>query len=127
MRSHFRDAVEGDIKYTRSRRTMSQTWRADRYNPYKDVQTVRDEAANIFYLIDNSGSMYNNGTDIFIHIFAEIISLEKTCHVGMSARSYFTTYHITPETCETWTSKTPKAKILEKLAKTNGSGGTQIA
>lgn len=126
LRKHFTAAMEAGTQMKRSKRTMSQAWRDDRFNPYKKVPFQENNAANIFYLIDNSGSMYGNGNGIFYQIFKEICTLEKTCKVLNSARAYFTTGRILPEDVEMWNIKTPISKRLELLGERGGSGGTDI-
>lgn len=126
MKKHFTAAMEAGTQMKRSKRTMSQSWRDDRYNPYKKVPFAENNAANIFYLIDNSGSMYGNGNGIFYQIFKEIVTLEKQCKVLNSARAYFTTGAIHPEDVEMWNIKTPISKRLELLGERGGSGGTDI-
>lgn len=126
MKKHFTAAMEAGTQMKRSKRTMSQSWRDDRYNPYKKVPFAENNAANIFYLIDNSGSMYSNGNGIFYQIFKEIVTLEKQCKVLNSARAYFTTGAIHPEDVEMWNIKTPISKRLELLGERGGSGGTDI-
>lgn len=126
MKKHFTAAMEAGTQMKRSKRTMSQSWRDDRYNPYKKVPFAENNAANIFYLIDNSGSMYSNGNGIFYQIFKEIVTLEKQCKVLNSARAYFTTGAIHPEDVEMWNIKTPISKRLELLGDRGGSGGTDI-
>ena len=126
MKKHFTAAMEAGTQMKRSKRTMSQSWRDDRYNPYKKVPFTENNAANIFYLIDNSGSMYGNGNGIFYQIFKEIVTLEKQCKVLNSARAYFTTGAIHPEDVEMWNIKTPISKRLELLGERGGSGGTDI-
>lgn len=126
LRKHFTAAMEAGTQMKRSKRTMSQAWRDDRFNPYKKVPFEENNAANIFYLIDNSGSMYGNGNGIFYQIFKEICTMEKTCKVLNSARAYFTTGRILPENVEMWNIKTPIKKRLELLGERGGSGGTDI-
>lgn len=126
MKKHFTAAMDAGTQMKRSKRTMSQSWRDDRYNPYKKVPFAENNAANIFYLIDNSGSMYSNGNGIFYQIFKEIVTLEKQCKVLNSARAYFTTGAIHPEDVEMWNIKTPISKRLELLGERGGSGGTDI-
>ena len=126
MKKHFTAAMEAGTQMKRSKRIMSQSWRDDRYNPYKKVPFVENNAANIFYLIDNSGSMYGNGNGIFYQIFKEIVTLEKQCKVLNSARAYFTTGAIHPEDVEMWNIKTPIQKRLELLGERGSSGGTDI-
>ena len=126
MKKHFTAAMEAGTEMKRSKIVMSQKWRFDRYNPYKAVPRIENEGANIFYLIDNSGSMYGNGNGIFYQIFKEIVTLEKQCKVLNSARAYFTTGAIHPEDIEMWNIKTSISKRLELLGERGGSGGTDI-
>ena len=126
MKKHFTAAMEAGTEMKRSKVVMSQKWRFDRYNPYKAVPRIENEGANIFYLIDNSGSMYGNGNGIFYQIFKEIVTLEKQCKVLTSARAYFTTGTIRPEDVEMWNIKTSISKRLELLGDRGGSGGTDI-
>ena len=126
MKKHFTAAMEAGTEMKRSKVIMSQKWRFDRYNPYKAVPRIENEGANIFYLIDNSGSMYGNGNGIFYQIFKEIVTLEKQCKVLNSARAYFTTGAIYPEDVEMWNIKTSISKRLELLGERGGSGGTDI-
>ena len=126
MKKHFTAAMEAGTEMKRSKVIMSQKWRFDRYNPYKAVPRIENEGANIFYLIDNSGSMYGNGNGIFYQIFKEIVTLEKQCKVLNSARAYFTTGTIRPEDVEMWNIKTSISKRLEILGDRGGSGGTDI-
>lgn len=126
MKKHFTAAMEAGTEMKRSKVIMSQKWRFDRYNPYKAVPRIENEGANIFYLIDNSGSMYGNGNGIFYQIFKEIVTLEKQCKVLNSARAYFTTGTIRPEDVEMWNIKTSISKRLELLGDRGSSGGTDI-
>ena len=126
LKKHFNEAMEAGTQMKRSKRTMSQAWRDDRYNPYKKVPFEENNGANIFYLIDNSGSMYGNGNGIFYQIFKEICTMEKTCKVLRSARAYFTTGKILPQDVAMWDIKTPIKKRLELLGNRGGSGGTDI-
>ena len=127
LKKHFRDAMTSDTEMIRSKRVMSQTWRSDRANPYKERDVKENLGANIFYLIDNSGSMYGYGGDsVFYQIFKEIITIEKSCKVLSSARAYFASNTILPRDVEMWDYKTPEDKILDKLADRGGSGGTDI-
>ena len=126
MKKHFTAAMEAGTEMKRSKVIMSQKWRFDRYNPYKAVPSIENEGANIFYLIDNSGSMYGNGNGIFYQIFKEIVTLEKQCKVLTSARAYFTTGSIRPEDVGMWNIKTSISRRLEILGERGGSGGTDI-
>ena len=127
LKKHFRDAMKGDTEMTRSKRTLSQKWRADRANPYKEKDIMQNLGANIFYLMDNSGSMYYYGGDnIFYQIFKDIITIEKQCKVLTSARAYFADRQLTEKDVEMWDIKTPTSKILELLGDRGSSGGTDI-
>ena len=48
LKKHFRDAMEGSVKHVRSKRAMSQKWRDDRYNPYKEKEYKEQNGANVF-------------------------------------------------------------------------------
>lgn len=126
LRKHFHDAMEGAVEQVRSKRAMSQKWRDDRYNPYKDREYKEENGANVFYLIDGSGSMYINGNGVFLQIFKDIISIEKACRVDMSCRAYFADYAITPKDCAIWDHKTNKNKVLDILTTIGPSGGTDV-
>ena len=109
LKKHFNEAMKAGTENIRSKKVMSQTWRADRYNPYKEREFKENIGANIFYLMDNSGSMYYyGGHNIFYQIFKEIITIEKTCKVLLSARAYFADYQIREKDVEMWNIKTPK-------------------
>lgn len=126
LKKHFRDAMEGAVEQVRSKRAMSQKWRDDRYNPYKDREYKEENGANVFYLLDGSGSMYVNGTGVFMQIFKDIITIEKTCGVDMSARAYFAGTAITPKNVTMWNRKTNKNKVLDILADIDANGSTDI-
>lgn len=126
LKKHFRDAMEGSVEQVRSKRAMSQKWRDDRYNPYKDREYQEQNGANVFYLIDGSGSMYVNGHGVFLQIFKDIITIEKNCNVDMSCRAYFADYAITPKDCAIWDHKTNKNKVLDILTTMGPSGGTDV-
>lgn len=126
LKKHFRDAMEGSVKHVRSKRAMSQKWRDDRYNPYKEREYKEQNGANVFYLIDGSGSMYKNGNGVFLQIFKDIITIEKSCNVDMSCRAYFADYAITPKDCAIWDHKTSKTKVLDILSTMGPDGGTDV-
>lgn len=126
LKKHFRDAMEGSVKHVRSKRAMSQKWRDDRYNPYKEREYKEQNGANVFYLIDGSGSMYVNGNGVFLQIFKDIITIEKSCNVDMSCRAYFADYAITPKDCAIWDHKTSKNKVLDILTTMGPEGGTDV-
>lgn len=126
LKKHFRDAMEGSVKHVRSKRAMSQKWRDDRYNPYKEKEYKEQNGANVFYLIDGSGSMYVNGNGVFLQIFKDIITIEKSCNVDMSCRAYFADYAITPKDCAIWDHKTSKDKVLDILTTMGPEGGTDV-
>lgn len=129
LKKHFKDAVKGDIIYTRSKRTMAQKNRYDRYNPYKEIDDTLPEGANIFYLLDGSGSMWwAGGEKIFLRIFKEILEIEKKCKVLCSASAWFATNGEMPdERISLWDNKTPVYKILDKLGDAGQCSGTDIS
>ena len=129
MKKHMKDAAEGDIYFTRSKRTMSQKNRFDRYAPYKERVDEKQEGANIFYLIDGSGSMWSaGGEDIFLRIFKEILEIEKRCQVNLSARAWFATDgNLKPENIELWDKDTKIDVVLKKLERTGSCSGTDIS
>ena len=89
----------------------------------------------VFFLIDNSGSMGfgGNGDDIpaLKHLFSEIIDLERKCDIKKSAIAYFGAGEIDKKQIRTWTHKETgnKRKLLEKIIRKPGDaeGGTSIA
>lgn len=127
LKKHFRDSIKGSIYTTRSKRVMAQAdFRDDYAMPYKNRVVQDSPAANIFYLIDNSGSMYFAGDNVFYSIFKQIVTIEKQCHVAMSARAYFSSGSIVPKNVEIWNDKTPIQQRLDKLADRGNTGGTDI-
>lgn len=127
LRRHFRESVKGNTIYTRSKRTMSQRGRVDRYMPYKEVAQVENLGVNIFYLIDNSGSMYwAGGNDIFYRIFKDIFTIEKSCKVQSSALAYFTTGQINPKNVRMWNDKVSISRRIQLMEDRGNTGGTDI-
>lgn len=132
LKKFLKNQAQGEVEQIRSKRVMSQTWRQDRYMPYKDRQRTDDYgAADVFYLIDNSGSMWGAGfgENIFIQIFSEILGIEKVCQINKSALTYFSGNNVLPkDKIRLWDKKTAKAKVLEMIPQTGNdqSGGTDI-
>ena len=132
LKKFLKNQTEGDPERVRSKKVMSQGWRDDRYVPYKNV-TKKDEigAADVFYLIDNSGSMWGAGfgEGIFLQIFKEIVGIERSCKIELSALTYFSGSNILPkEKIRLWDSKTSTSKVLQMIGQTkdDASGGTDI-
>lgn len=132
LRNFLKNVSNGEIVRTQSRRTMSQNWRDDRYMPYKSKDTLKEfGAADLFYLIDNSGSMWGAGfgEGIFLQIFGEIVGIERACDIQNSALAYFAGDNVMdPEKIRLWNKKTPKRKVLEMIGQKSSdhSGGTDI-
>lgn len=132
LRKYLKNQAEGDIETIRSKRTMSQDWRQDRYMPYKEREFKQDfGAADVFYLIDNSGSMWGAGfgEGIFMQIFSEIIGIEKKCNIENSALAYFSgDANMPTDLIRLWNKKTSKEKVLQMIGQTSKdqSGGTDI-
>ena len=123
----FTEAMKTKTIPTRRRKLLGQDWRLDRALPYAEKPIEEILGANIFYLIDSSGSMTQFGGDnIWYQIFKEIITLEKSCKILKSARAYFNDNIISPKDVEMWDLKTSKDKILDKLKQTKSPGGTDI-
>jgi hypothetical protein len=129
MKKFFKLACEGDIEHKFSKRAMSQKHRFDRYGLYKEVVNIKPEGAQIFYLIDGSGSMWwAGGEDIFLRIFKEILELERTCKVQLSARAYFATGgKLTDDDIFMWDAKTNRDTVLQNLGNTGSCMGTEIS
>lgn len=132
LKTFLKNVSQGEIIRTQSRRVMSQTWRDDRYMPYKSIDTVKEfGAADLFYLIDNSGSMWGAGfgEGIFLQIFGEILGIEKACDIQNSALTYFSGDNvINPANIRLWNKKTSKSKVLDMIGQKSSdqSGGTDI-
>ena len=58
--------MEAKTTPSRKRKLLGQSWRLDRAQPYGQKPVEENLGANLFYLMDNSGSMYwYGGNDIF--------------------------------------------------------------
>lgn len=132
LKKFLKNQSKGEVEQIRSKRVMSQTWRQDRYMPYKDREKDQEYgAADVFYLIDNSGSMWGAGfgEGIFLQIFAEILGIEKACNIQRSALTYFSGDRTLPkDKIRLWDYKTKKNEILKKIPQNDRdqSGGTDI-
>lgn len=128
MRRHLTEAMKSAIQFKRSKRILSQSdWRADFANPYKAIPKEISNSANVFYLIDNSGSMWMG--DMFIQIFTEIVKLEKQVKVNKSALTYFSmSGDVDPNMIRMWDYTTPRNEVINKRMPQQGDrcGGTEI-
>jgi predicted metal-dependent peptidase len=84
------------------------------------------DSANVFYLVDSSGSI---GTSQFERMFIEILEIEKTItNIKKSAFTYFST-NINEDRIRLWSHKNDSnKKIMESIAFGEGdpNGGTEI-
>jgi predicted metal-dependent peptidase len=86
--------------------------------------TVEKNAiAQVFHLVDHSGSMFSSSKDggdtTFDLIFGEIINMEKSAKIQKSAMTYFAD-GIYEDTIRTWDYKASKQKILDLVAFKSG-------
>lgn len=92
-----------------------------------------DGIAQIFHLIDNSGSMYGSSSDggksTFQQIFSEIIGMEKKCGINNSCLTYFAGGALDKSTIRKWNIKTKPEEILQMIQrkKNDVGGGTDLA
>ena len=108
---------------------LSSTWRGDRLVNAKEKNRIepRYNFADVFYLIDASGSI---SSEVLARVFVEIFNLEKQKEIKIqnSALSYFST-DIFESRVRTWEKKDPdslkKSKIIYNKDKDPG-GGTDI-
>lgn len=111
--------------------TTNPVIRPSRYAKYDEHKfDIEDGIAQVFFLIDNSGSMYSlEGTkaDIFDVIWSEIIGLLKVTSVKHSAATYFSDGPMDPNNVRMWNEKTTTNQILRMLKQSKDlTGGTNI-
>ena len=107
--------------------------RADRFEEIKPKSSVRPsyDAADVFYLIDNSGSI---SREILLRTLSEVIALEKkvskknNLNILKSALTYFS-IDIDESRIRVWYPSTSKHRILDMAIDQPGEmyGGTAIA
>lgn len=125
LRRIFNAIVPAGRRWIRSKPLISQN-RMDRYNAVNPQEYKKREGiAQVLYLVDNSGSMFQNTYKVFDYIMSEIIELEKSCRVKTSAFTYFTD-GIHSENLKLWHDTTSKAKIKEMIASQPSTGGTNM-
>lgn len=103
-------------------------------HPNEEPTEKVDGLVQVFFLIDNSGSMGHDtasGKKHLAHLFSEIIELEKKTNIKKSAIAYFAAGPIQKSQIRTWTDKEIKnvKKLLdEKINRQKGdnSGGTSV-
>ena len=121
-----------EYKFLKTRiATTNPVIRPSRYAKYDEHKfDIEDGIAQVFFLIDNSGSMYSlEGTkaDIFDVIWSEIIGLLKVTSVKHSAATYFSDGPIDPNNVRMWNEKTTTNQILRMLKQSKDlTGGTNI-
>ena len=106
--------------------------KASKYIKYNEVIFDQKAAvAQVFYLIDNSGSMYSqskdNGESVFMQIFSDILSMQKRAKIQKSALTYFSYGEIDKAKIRMWDVKTSTNRIKELIGRNrDDSGGTDI-
>ena len=102
------------------------------YLKYNDIKFDQKTAiAQVFYLVDNSGSMYGQSVkgedDVFTQIFSEIIHMQKRAKIQKSAFTYFASDTIDKRKIRMWDLKASEAQIKHLIARNHDdSGGTDI-
>lgn len=121
-----------EYKFLKTRiATTNPVIRPSRYAKYDEHKfDIEDGIAQVFFLIDNSGSMYSlEGTkaDIFDVIWSEIIGLLKVTSVKHSAATYFSDGPMDPNNVRMWNEKTTTNQILRMLKQSKDlTGDTNI-
>lgn len=121
-----------EYKFLKTRiATTNPVIRPSRYAKYDEHKfDIEDGIAQVFFLIDNSGSMYSlEGTkaDIFDVIWSEIIGLLKVTSVKHSAATYFSDGPMDPNNIRMWNERTTTNQILRMLKQSKDlTGGTNI-
>ena len=103
--------------------------RTSRYAKYDERKfDIVDGIAQVFFLIDNSGSMYSAASgDVFQLIWSEIIGLLKATNVKSSAATYFSDGPINTNNIRMWNENTNTKQILKMLMQSKDlTGGTNI-
>ena len=98
-------------------------------HPYEDVEEKRSGIAQVFFLVDASGSMLGNaedGVNIFEHIMSELIHLELEVKIKRSAYATFNAGPIYREDIFTWTDKdaADEDDLFEQFILPDAGGGT---
>ena len=105
---------------------------ASKYIKYNEVTFDEKTAvAQVFYLIDNSGSMYcqsrDGGDTVFMQIFSDILHMQKRARIQKSALTYFSYGEIEKSKIRLWDHKTPDSRIKQLIGRNkDDSGGTDI-
>ena len=121
-----------EYKFLKTRiATTNPVIRPSRYAKYDEhIFDIEDGIAQVFFLIDNSGSMYSledTKADIFDVIWSEIIGLLKVTSVKHSAATYFSDGPMDPNNVRMWNEKTTTNQILRMLKQSKDlTGGTNI-
>ena len=106
--------------------------RTSRYVKYDERKfDIEDGIAQVFFLIDNSGSMYSttsgSDADIFNIIWSEIIGLLKATSVKSCAATYFSDGPMNTNNIRMWNEHTNIRQIIRMLRQSKDlTGGTNI-
>ena len=98
-------------------------------HPYEDFEEKRSGIAQVFFLVDASGSMgvtAGDGINIFNHIMSELIQIEMDVKIKRSAYATFNAGHIYRDDIFTWTYQDAmdEESLMEEFHLPNAGGGT---
>lgn len=100
-----------------------------KYIKYKDKPYYeKSGVAQVFHLIDGSGSMGGSNAPIFKQIFGEIVDMGKKAHIQKSAVAYFAAGNVDASQIRMWDEKATSKSVLTYLNRheNDNSGGTNV-
>ena len=134
VKDFMTDKSPGNIIDVWSKRRMglpdTHPFHKGRYlHPYEDVEEKRSGIAQVFFLVDASGSMgvtAGDGRNIFEHIMSELIQIELQVKIKRSAYATFNAGPIYRDDIFTWTYKDAMDEddLMQQFRLPIASGGT---
>lgn len=127
LAKHLKQAGGVDIEDRMARKRLT-TDRMDKYELVHRKEYEANHAADVFYLVDASGSI---GSAELYRVFSEVMDIEtkKNMTIRKSAFTYFAD-NIDKSRIRVWDPKTPKSKKMSLIEYKSGldvGGGTEIA